>query len=116
MTPPRRNPCRSVRRYKEHRRERFLSPEEYRRLGRVLREAETSGRILPSGIAAIRLLVLTGWPTSAGATWFRATGPSIDGDSAHVIKCSRSSSGKPPLTKKRQFSPMLGTRAGAHLA
>ena len=102
--------------YKEHRRERFLSPEEYRRLGRVLREAETSGRILPSGIAAIRLLVLTGWPTSAGATWFRATGPSIDGDSAHVIKCSRSSSGKPPLTKKRQFSPMLGTRAGAHLA
>ena len=60
MTPPRRNPCRSVRRYKEHRRERFLSPEEYRRLGRVLDEAETSGRFLPSGIAAIRLLVLTG--------------------------------------------------------
>ena len=60
MTPPRRNPCRSVRRYKEHRRERFLTGEEYRRLGRVLDEAETSGRFLPSGIAAIRLLVLTG--------------------------------------------------------
>ena len=60
MTPPRRNLCRSVRRYKEHRRERFLTGEEYRRLGRVLDEAETSGRFLPSGIAAIRLLVLTG--------------------------------------------------------
>ena len=60
MTPPRRNPCRSVRRYKEHRRERFLTGEEYRRLGRVLDEAERSGRFLPSGIAAIRLLVLTG--------------------------------------------------------
>ncbi len=60
MTPSRPNPCRSVRHYKERGRERFLTPEEYRRLGRVLDEAETSGRFLPSGIAAIRLLVLTG--------------------------------------------------------
>ena len=60
MAPPRRNPCRSVRRYKERRRERFLSAEEYKRLGRVLDEAEASGGFLPSGIAAIRLLVLTG--------------------------------------------------------
>ena len=60
MTPPRRNPCRSVRRYRLARRERFLSPEEYRRLGRVLAEAEARGRGLPSGIAAIRLLALTG--------------------------------------------------------
>ena len=29
MTPPRRNPCLSIRRYKEYRRERFLSQEEY---------------------------------------------------------------------------------------
>ena len=60
MTPPRRNPCRSVRLYKKNRRERFLTPEEYRRLGRVLDEAETKGGLLPSGIAAIRLLLLTG--------------------------------------------------------
>ena len=60
MTPPRRNSCRSMRRYKEHRRERFLSPEKYGRPGRVLAVAETSGRFLPSGIAVIRLLVLTG--------------------------------------------------------
>ena len=36
MTPPRRNPAVSIRSYKEHRRERFLSLEEYRELARVL--------------------------------------------------------------------------------
>ena len=60
MTPARRNPCRSVRHYKKNRRERFLTPEEYRKLGRVLDEAWREGGFLPSGIAAIRLLLLTG--------------------------------------------------------
>ena len=60
LTPPRQNPCRSVRRYKGRRRERFLTTEEYRRLGRVLVEAESAGSVWPSAIAAIRLLMLTG--------------------------------------------------------
>ena len=60
LVPPGRNPCRSVRRYKEHARERFLTPEEYRRLGRVLVEAERDGSVWPPATAAIRLLVLTG--------------------------------------------------------
>ena len=60
LIPPRRNPCRSVRRYREHRRERFLTPEEYRRLGRVLDEAEADGSVIPSAVAAVRLLLLTG--------------------------------------------------------
>ena len=60
MTPPRRNPCRSIRRYREHRRERFLTPDEYRRLGRVLAEAEADGSVFPSAVPAIRLLLLTG--------------------------------------------------------
>ena len=60
MTPPRRNPCRSIRHYKETRRERFLTPEEYRRLGRVLDEAEADGSVFPSAIPALRLLLLTG--------------------------------------------------------
>ena len=38
--PPERNPCRAVRRYKRRTRERFLSPNEFRTLGRVLREAK----------------------------------------------------------------------------
>ena len=60
LVPPGRNPCRSVRHYKEHARERFLTPEEYRRLGRVLKEVERDGSVWPPAIAAIRLLVLTG--------------------------------------------------------
>ena len=60
LTPPRQNPCRSVRKYKERRRERFLTPEEYRQLGRVLDGAEADGSVLPSAIAALRLLMLTG--------------------------------------------------------
>ena len=51
------NPCRHVKRYKERKRERFLSPEETERLGEVLREVEQE---MPSAVAAIRLLLLTG--------------------------------------------------------
>ena len=51
------NPCRHVKRYKEHKRERFLSPEETERLGQVLRDAEEE---MPSAVAAFRLLLLTG--------------------------------------------------------
>ena len=36
LRPARTNPCRSVRRYREKKRERFLSPDETRRLGEVL--------------------------------------------------------------------------------
>ena len=58
LVPPGRNPCLSVRRYRTRKRERFLTPEEYRRLGRALRQAEDE--IWPPAVAAIRLLVLTG--------------------------------------------------------
>ena len=60
LAPPGRNPCRGVRRYREKPRERFLSRAEYRRLGRVLAEAERDGSENPSAIAAVRLLLLTG--------------------------------------------------------
>ena len=51
------NPCRHVKRYKEHKRERFLSPGETERLGQVLRDVEEE---MPSAAAAFRLLLLTG--------------------------------------------------------
>ena len=51
------NPCRHVKRYKEHPRERFLSQQEIARLGDVLRVAEDE---MPSAVAALRLLLLTG--------------------------------------------------------
>ncbi len=60
LVPPGRNPCRAVRRYKDVRRERFLTPDEYRELGRVLKEAEANGSARPSAVAALRLLMLTG--------------------------------------------------------
>ena len=57
LRPDGSNPCRHVKRYKENKRERFLSPEETERLGEVLREAEGE---MPSAVAALRLLLLTG--------------------------------------------------------
>ena len=60
------NPCRGVRKYKEKKRERFLTRDEYRRLGQALVEAEMEaeagieGAASPYAIAALRLLMLTG--------------------------------------------------------
>ncbi len=60
MTPARPNPCRSVKRYRERSCERFLTADEYARLGRVLVEAESEGALMAAAVAAIRLLLLTG--------------------------------------------------------
>ena len=54
------NPCRLVVKFRERRRERYLTDEEYRRLGRVLYEAETRKGVSAYAVAAIRLLLLTG--------------------------------------------------------
>lgn len=77
------NPARRIEKFRENRRERFLSTEEFARLGATLREAETIGLpyevdetratakhapkvenrrvvITPDAIAATRLLILTG--------------------------------------------------------
>lgn len=51
------NPCKGIRRYPQGRSERFLSPEEYRRLAEVLKRREGD---CPFHVAAVRLLVLTG--------------------------------------------------------
>ena len=66
LVPQGTNPCRAVRKYKERKRERFLSRDEYRRLGQALTEAEmdaeagADGAVSPHAIAALRLLMLTG--------------------------------------------------------
>ena len=54
------NPCRFVHKYKERKRERFLSDEEFQGLGAVLNEMETEGSVSAHAAAAIRLLMLTG--------------------------------------------------------
>ena len=60
LAPEGGNPCRFVSPYRVRKRERFLTEEEFARLGRVLAEAETEGGVMPSTVAAIRLLMLTG--------------------------------------------------------
>ena len=56
LRPDGSNPCRHVKRYKENKREQFLSPEETERLGEILHEAESE---VPSAVAT---------STSAGST------------------------------------------------
>ena len=60
MRPEGINPCRFVTKYPERRRERFLSDDEYHRLGAALRDAEREGFASSSSVAAIRLLMLIG--------------------------------------------------------
>ncbi len=60
LVPEANNPCRFQVKYKQRPRERFLTEVEFRRLGRVLNEAETSPGVSARAVAAIRLLMLTG--------------------------------------------------------
>lgn len=54
------NPCRHLQKFKEVRRERFLTADEMRRLGETLTMAEEAKLCSPYAIAAFRLLILTG--------------------------------------------------------
>jgi integrase len=60
LRPDGTNPRKHIKKYPEEKRERFLSAAELRRVGEVLREMEEEGVELSSGIAAVRLLILTG--------------------------------------------------------
>ncbi len=60
LAPAGSNPCRGLRRYRARKRERFLTQEEFRRLGRALRDLEAERKAWPAAVAAIRLLALTG--------------------------------------------------------
>ena len=67
VAPPGGNPCRFVVGYREGARERFLTEDEYRRVGRELCALETRGEMPARGAAALRLLMLTGVPADGGA-------------------------------------------------
>ena len=60
LAPPGGNPCRFVVRYRQGMRERFLSREEYRRVGLALGGLEARSPIAARAAAALRLLMLTG--------------------------------------------------------
>lgn len=59
-TPPQCNPCRFIEKYPTRSRERFLSEQEFLRLGKVLNELEAKDRISTSAVAGLRLLMLPG--------------------------------------------------------
>ncbi len=54
------NPCRHIQKYKEEKRERYLSRDELARLAETLNTAEALGAETPATIAALRLLIFTG--------------------------------------------------------
>lgn len=60
LRPDGSNPCRHVPKYREVKRERYLSQVELQRLGQVLAEVEQDGSETPYIVAAFRLLILTG--------------------------------------------------------
>lgn len=60
LRPDGSNPCRHVPKYKENRRERFLTKAEMQTLGDVLTRCENYGIETPHVVAAFRLLLLTG--------------------------------------------------------
>ena len=60
LSPTGSNPCRFVVRYKEGKRERFLTAAEYRRVGRALASLEAEQQVTAHAAAALRLLMLTG--------------------------------------------------------
>ncbi len=60
LVPAGSNPCRFVTPYRTRRLERFLTEEEFARLGHALDELETGGRLPVHAAAALRLLMLTG--------------------------------------------------------
>ena len=60
LRPDGSNPCRHVKKFKEEKRERYLSADELARLGEVLRECEQEGLETQPTINLYRLLLLTG--------------------------------------------------------
>jgi integrase len=54
------NPCRHVEKYRENKRNRFLSAAELARLGAACQRCEQDGTISPSFLALVRLLIFTG--------------------------------------------------------
>ena len=64
LLPAGANPCRFVARYRTRRPERFLTVEEFRRLGGALDALEAEGRVPAHPAAAFRLLMLTGCRSS----------------------------------------------------
>ena len=121
LIPEGSNPCGLVVKNRERKRERFLTPDEFRRLGRALAEATTRRRVSPCAVAAIRLLILTGcrkreilhlrWEQPAACRWLHS-----------VRRARRSGTGLQPMGSRILLGPLdepqritsIGMRKWAH--
>ncbi len=119
------NPCQRVQRYKENKRERFLTSDELARLGAAFDKAESTHLVGPFPLAAMRLLIFTGARLNEILTleWSH-----IDLD-RRIIFLPDSKTGKKPLTLNDAAIDVLkslprfannpyviaGHRHGAHL-
>jgi integrase len=120
------NPVYRVKRVTEHRRERYLSADEFSRLGKVLDEAERTNRHSAFAIGAVRLLLLTGARLNEilALRW-----ESVDLDQK-IIMLPDSKTGPKPIRSSPQAINLLrsmprragnpyvicGRRSGCHLA
>jgi integrase len=87
------NPVLAIEKFPEQSCERYLSGDEMRRLGDVLREAETEASEPWQAIAAIRLLVLTGCRRNEVLAW---QWPFIDRDNG-LVALADSKTGRKPI-------------------
>lgn len=60
LRPDGTNPAKHIQKFKERKRERYLSEDEWARLGKVLTEVEQANSEMPSVVTAVRLLIFTG--------------------------------------------------------
>lgn len=60
LRAPGSNPCRHVDRFKETKRERFLSATELAAVGDAVAKLKKAGKVTPYGLAAVQLLIFTG--------------------------------------------------------
>ena len=110
MVPEGCNPCRSIMKYPERRRERFLTDSEFTRLGEALDETEARGGASASAVAAIRLLALTGCRRSEilGLRWEDVA------LEAGELRLPDSKTGARAVALPPQAVELLGNLLGAH--
>lgn len=100
---PEGNPVRGVPRYREARRERFLSADELARLGAALAELESEGTVSPFALAAVRFLLFTG---ARPAEALSMTWGMVDFE-ARVVRLPESKTGQKALVLSAPAAELL---------